>query len=95
MAKTDNLSDFLIDIADAIRSKKGLTGPINPQNFSDEILSISGGGSAETSDLDYIKYYDDIEYINKGSSLPSEQEYEQIINEGYMILDYIFRGVIV
>lgn len=43
MSKKDNLSDFLLDIAEAIRSKKGVTTPINPQKFSEEILSISGG----------------------------------------------------
>ena len=43
MSKKDNLSDFLFDIAEAIRSKKGVTTLINPQKFSEEILSISGG----------------------------------------------------
>jgi hypothetical protein len=48
MAKADNLQDFLIDVADAIRTKKGTTDLINPQNFSDEILSIvSGGGGLQ------------------------------------------------
>lgn len=44
MAKTDNLTDFLTDIADAIREKKGTTGTINPQDFSSEIASIESGG---------------------------------------------------
>lgn len=44
MSKTDNLTDFLTDVADAIREKKGTTEKINPQNFSDEIRSIKGGG---------------------------------------------------
>lgn len=41
MAKTNNLTDFLTDVANAIRTKKGTTGTINPQNFSSEIASIS------------------------------------------------------
>ena len=45
MAKNDNLGDFLSDIADAIREKKGTTEPINAQDFASEIASISGGGS--------------------------------------------------
>lgn len=47
MAKTDNLQDYLKDLADTIRAKKGTTSPINAQNFSAEIESISGGGSSD------------------------------------------------
>ena len=44
MAKTDNLTDFMTDLANTIRAKKpNLTGPINAQDFSSEIESISGG----------------------------------------------------
>lgn len=43
MSKQNNLTDFLTDVADAIRSKKGTTDLINPQNFSAEIAALSGG----------------------------------------------------
>ena len=43
MSKTDNLHDFLVDIADAVRSKTGKTEPINAQNLSSEIRSIESG----------------------------------------------------
>ena len=43
MSKADNLKDFLTDVADAIRLKKGSTDLINPQDFSSEIASLSGG----------------------------------------------------
>ena len=43
MAKTDNLTDFLTGVANAIRTKKGTTAKINPQNFESEIESIEGG----------------------------------------------------
>ena len=63
MAKTDNLTDFLTDIADAIREKKGTTGTINPQDFSSEIASIESGGggssavtSASVSDVNFLDY---------------------------------------
>ena len=42
MAKTDNLTDFLTGVANAIRTKKGTTAKINPQNFESEIESIKG-----------------------------------------------------
>lgn len=45
MSKQDNLTDFLTDVADAIREKKGSSEKINPQNFSEEIRSIESGGS--------------------------------------------------
>ena len=47
MAKTDNLIDFLKDIADAIREKNGTNDPINAQDFADEIKN--GGGNSGSS----------------------------------------------
>jgi hypothetical protein len=53
MAKNDNLKDFLVDLADTIREKKGISGPINPQDFASEIASIeSGGGNGWTGHAD-------------------------------------------
>ena len=43
MAKDNNLQDFLTDIADAIREKKGTTEKINPQDFATEIANLSSG----------------------------------------------------
>ena len=43
MSKQNNLTDFLTDVANAIRTKKGTTDLINPQNFSAEIAALSGG----------------------------------------------------
>lgn len=40
MAKNNNLQDFIQDLGDTIRKKKGTTAKINPQNFSSEIESI-------------------------------------------------------
>lgn len=41
MSKSNNLTDFLVDIADTIRAEKGTTNPINPQDFSTEIGNIA------------------------------------------------------
>lgn len=46
MAKTNNLTDFLTDVADAIREKEGSSAPINPQDFSAKIRAIQGGGES-------------------------------------------------
>ena len=43
MADTSNLSQFLTDVADAIRTKKETTEPIPAANFDTEILSIETG----------------------------------------------------
>jgi hypothetical protein len=48
MSKENNLTDFLTDVADAIREKKGTSEKINPQNFSEEIRSIQSGGEVNT-----------------------------------------------
>lgn len=40
MATSDNLTDFLLSIADSIRTKKGTTDKINPQAFVSEILQL-------------------------------------------------------
>ena len=45
MSKQDNLHDFLVDIADAVREKKGTSDPINAQNLSEEIKNLPSGAS--------------------------------------------------
>ena len=50
MAKNNNLTDFLTDIADAIRTKKGTEDPINAQDFASEIQSITAGGDSGSID---------------------------------------------
>lgn len=57
MAKNDNLKDFLTDVADAIREKKGTEDLINPQDFSDEIRNLpSGGEVVEEKDVNFYDY---------------------------------------
>lgn len=43
MARVDNLSNFLSDVADAIREKKGTEETIQASDFDTEIASISSG----------------------------------------------------
>lgn len=44
-SKTTNLTAFLTGIANALRTKKGTTGLINPQDFESEIASIQTGST--------------------------------------------------
>lgn len=45
-----NLKEFVTDIANAIRSKKGTTELINPQDFAGEIKSIRQSGTVTTNE---------------------------------------------
>lgn len=48
MSKNNNLTDFLRDVANTIREKKGVSGNIDPQDFSSEIKSIKSDPELET-----------------------------------------------
>jgi hypothetical protein len=69
MSKDNNLHDFLQDVADAIKEKKGSNDAINAQDFSDEIKNLPSGGSgctghADVEGLKAIGWTDeDIEYF--------------------------------
>ena len=51
MARTDSLCHFLTDIANAIRTKKGTSNPINASDFDTEIGSISGSDTSVETDI--------------------------------------------
>ena len=78
MAKTDNLSDFLTDVANSIRTKTQTSEPINAQDFSDKILSIQSESTLKKL-LDTTKSADHLFYKYKGTSVndliqPSDTE---------------------
>ncbi len=60
MAKNNNLTDFLTDVANAIREKEGTTAAINPQTFSARILALQtgggGGAAVPAKDVNFIDY---------------------------------------
>lgn len=60
MSKENSLTDFLTDVADAIRAKKGTSNKINPQDFSSEIASISGRPSIEVGDTETGYIFNDV-----------------------------------
>ena len=54
MARTTNLTDFLTDVADAIRTKKGTSETIQASDFDTEIENLpSGGGGLDWSAIGY------------------------------------------
>lgn len=51
MARINNLSAFLSDVADAIRSKKGTSSLIPAEDFDTEIESITTGGDMQSKSI--------------------------------------------
>lgn len=96
MAKTDNLKDFLTDVADAIRTKKGTTAKINPQDFSAEIASIETGGGIQQRVL-YLRRsrsgYIDTGIDGANSDLAIEIQYAmQTWPTGYTSILHAYKG---
>ena len=52
MARTDTLGNFLTDVADAIREKKGTSDAIQASDFDTEIANLPSGGANETAKID-------------------------------------------
>ena len=82
MSKTDNLTDFLTDIANAIREKKGTAEKINPQDFSTEIANLQGGGSG--ADVVTVSFYN---YDNKWL-------YDKPVIKGDDCVDVVNKGLL-
>ena len=59
MAKNNNLTDFVTDLADAIRDKCKTTGTINPQDFS----AFVGG-------MPFFKFRETVDITSKQSAAP-------------------------
>lgn len=53
MARTDSLGNFLIDVADAIREKKGTSETIQASQFDTEIANLPSGSDLDWSAIGY------------------------------------------
>ena len=88
MAKTDNLGDFLKDVADSIRTKTGTTELINAQDFSTKILQIpSGGENTLKKLLDARKSASYLFYQYEGDDINTLIQYNdtsEVTNTSYM-----------
>ena len=85
MARTDTLSNFLTDVAEAIRNKKGTTNTIPARNFDSEIVSIEGGGGSSKYAPRWINFYN-----YKGSDLIPELS--QLDTSNLTNMSYMFYG---
>ena len=88
MAKTDNLGDFLKDVADSIRTKTQTTELINAQDFSDKILQIPSGGENTLKNLlDATKTTKYLFSSYEGNDIPNLIQYNdtsEVTNMSYM-----------
>lgn len=79
MARTDNLINFLTDVANAIREKTGETDIIYARDFDTKISSISGSSEPEITtrlparyqEVEYIESIDYNNYIDTGVVFPN------------------------
>lgn len=90
MAKTDNLGDFLKDVADSIRTKTQTTELINAQDFSDKILNISSGEDRLKKLLDATKATSYLFANYNGTSVDDLIQYSDTENVTamYSMFDY-------
>lgn len=51
MARTDNLTNYLTDVASAIKEKKGDSTPILASNFDTEIANLPSGGNLQSKSI--------------------------------------------
>lgn len=59
MARTDNLTNFLIDIANSIRTKEGTEEQIAASEFNTRIANLPSGGSVPTKGFVVNEWDDD------------------------------------
>lgn len=88
MAKNDNLTDFLTGVADAIRTKKGTTAKINPQNFESEIASISTAKEEETKTISLR----DVDFSSGVTIMGNKGEEEFIPTSGKVISKIVLKA---
>lgn len=84
MAKNNNLTDFLTDVATAIRTKKGTSTLINPQDFSSEIASIEAAptldGNATADNVLKGKTFYSNSTTKQTGTMPNNGQEHGIIN---------------
>lgn len=90
MARTDTLTNYLTDVATAIKTKKGDNTPIQASNFDTEIANLpSGGGTIEEKDVNFYDYDGKLLYSYTKedfallSEMPSNPTHTGLIAQGW------------
>ena len=90
MARINNLTNFLTDVAAAIKTKKGDNTPIPAANFDTEIINLPGGsGGKEAKDVNFYDYdgtitnsYTKNEFLAL-SAMPDNPTHEGLTSQGW------------
>ena len=70
MARIDSLGNFLTDVADAIRTKKGTTDTIKASEFDTEITNLpSGGGSSSKMPMARMQFINSTKEENSATTV--------------------------
>ena len=101
MARTDSLNNFLTDIANSIRNKKGTTDTIPASNFDTEIESIETGSTPVlqsksititengTQNITYEEGYDGLNSVEVTTNVPSGGDVPEI---GFIVKEWDSDG---
>lgn len=93
MAKNNNLTDFLTDVANAIREKDGTTGTINPQDFSDKIKAIQTGVDTSDGNIEPTTVLKGYKGYAKGVAVNGAIEtYDGTVEDVGFTVEYTLKG---
>ena len=105
MARTNNLTNFLIDVSSAIKQKTGDNTPIPASEFDTEILSIETGGNYQSKTLNITQNgnynllpdtgYDAMDQVAISVDVPTEEpvlQTKSIIENGTYTPDEGYDG---
>lgn len=91
MARTDTLGNFLTDVADAIREKKGTEETILASDFDTEIENLPSGGGADLNEYFYTTI--DSNTNNYNQALFVKKAPDIIVNNNVTSLEYAFSNM--
>jgi hypothetical protein len=84
MARTDNLSNFLSDVADAIKEKNNITGAIKAADFDNQIKNISTGINIKGIQRNYYVYQNNTiesgDFVSFKNGVASEGPFKRLVS---------------
>jgi surface protein len=94
MARTDTLGNFLADVADAIRTKKGSEEPIAAADFDTEIENLPSGGGADLNEYFYTEITENTSNSNKMTDKIIKKLADVVVDDSVTSLSYAYSGIV-